>query len=331
MLTRRCRAARRSTLYAGTLALLGLAGQTDAQELIFAPVQDARRLLSSKDEFVERLSPFDRAARMKTDREVAEAEFIQFASAAALDWEDDEAGAIAAAYREIEEQLAQLRLPLPREIVFIKTSGQEEGNAVYTRGNAIIFPRRLLSSPAPTLQRLIAHELFHVASRASPRLAKSLYGAIGFDYCGEAQYPESVARRKITNPDAPREDYCIALMLDGAEVLATPILFSRSATYDRNLGGEFFEYLQLALLLREAPEAPSANEPARPASGRVVRIDEVSGFYEQVGRNTEYIIHAEEILADNFALLVMKTQTVPSPEVLERVRRALVELDGAAR
>jgi hypothetical protein len=54
----------------------------------------------------------------------------------------------------------------------------------------------------------------------------------------------------------------------------------------------------------------------------------VSGFYEQVGRNTEYIIHPEEILADNFAMLVMGDQNVPSPEILRKVQGVLTQKPG---
>lgn len=50
---------------------------------------------------------------------------------------------------------------------------------------------------------------------------------------------------------------------------------------------------------------------------------QISGFFEQVGRNTNYIIHPEEILAENFALLIMDKRDVPSPEILEKMRAVL--------
>jgi hypothetical protein len=42
-----------------------------------------------------------------------------------------------------------------------------------------------------------------------------------------------------------------------------------------------------------------------------------------VGRNTQYIIHPEEILADNFALLVLGETSIPSPVILEKMKDAL--------
>jgi hypothetical protein len=51
--------------------------------------------------------------------------------------------------------------------------------------------------------------------------------------------------------------------------------------------------------------------------------EQISGFIEQVGQNTSYLIHPEEILADNFALLVLGMEDVPSPEILKRIRAIL--------
>jgi hypothetical protein len=51
----------------------------------------------------------------------------------------------------------------------------------------------------------------------------------------------------------------------------------------------------------------------------------VKGFHEQIGRNTGYIIHPEEVLADNFVLLVRRETDVPSPEILERMDALLIE------
>jgi hypothetical protein len=52
---------------------------------------------------------------------------------------------------------------------------------------------------------------------------------------------------------------------------------------------------------------------------------------EQIGRNTGYVIHAEEILASNFELLVQGAPNAPSPEVLERIREVLVRAAGRQR
>ena len=319
-------------LPAGLTAVLflGFVGQAVAQELVFVAAADSRRLLSTQDTFVARMSPFDRAARLKTDREVSESQFLAFASSAALDWEQDEKDRVEAAFRKIQTAVTRLSLPLPGRISAIKTSGREEGEAAYTRENAIVLPKSMLASSERDLQRLLAHELFHIASRAHPALAKLLYGAIGFQYCGEIAFPADLAPRKITNPDAPKNDYCIQVALEGQRTWAVPILFSRTQRYDPSRGGEFFEYLQLAFLLVDRPADTSTPQAPSDSRGpRLVGLQQVSGFFEQVGQNTEYIIHPEEILADNFALLVLGERNVRSPEVLAKIQGALTQFRDA--
>ena len=49
-------------------------------------------------------------------------------------------------------------------------------------------------------------------------------------------------------------------------------------------------------------------------------MKEVSGFFEQVGRNTKYIIHPEEIMADNFAYALLGKDNLSDPRIVEDVR-----------
>jgi hypothetical protein len=60
-----------------------------------------------------------------------------------------------------------------------------------------------------------------------------------------------------------------------------------------------------------------------------VPFNNVTGLFEQIGRNTDYVIHPEEILASNFELLVTGAEGAPSPQVLERIREELTR--AAAR
>jgi hypothetical protein len=63
-----------------------------------------------------------------------------------------------------------------------------------------------------------------------------------------------------------------------------------------------------------------------PAEG--VPPQELQGLLEQIGRNTRYLIHPEEILADNFAVLYLSKlrsdlPKPPSPELLLRLEKIL--------
>ena len=55
---------------------------------------------------------------------------------------------------------------------------------------------------------------------------------------------------------------------------------------------------------------------------RTSGLTQLNGFLEQVGLNTRYLIHPEEIIADNFAALVTD-QDVESPELLTRLEATI--------
>lgn len=291
----------------------------DATELHFASVEQGRDVLGRRDAFIERLSPFDRAARLKVDRDVPEPEFLQFLRDNVVAWTAADRAKVAAAFVGVHEALAGYALPFPRDIALVKTTGREEGGAPYTRAHAIVLPAGVMNAPAERIQEIIAHELFHVLTRANPDMRDPLYALIGFAPCGEVSLPGPMDARRITNPDAPRSEHAIRIEFEGEPHWATPVLLSRSSQYDATAGGEFFSYLQFRLLLVERDASRGTGAAIlRDGAPLLVDVPQVAGFFEQVGRNTDYIIHPEEILASNFALLVQRPPNVPSPEVLDR-------------
>jgi hypothetical protein len=312
-----------------TLCLLFMAappahGWLDESFLVFASLEEGRQILGSEDAFIDGMSSFDRAARMKTDQEVSKEQFLAFVQRNVLQWESQEKQRVEAAFRAIRPALAKVLTKLPKTVHVIKTSGAEEGGATYTRGAAIVFPERMLAAPDKELQRVLAHELLHILSRNAPQLRDLLYETIGFHRCGELEFPPALKSRKITNPDAPKNEHCIRVRIARDSVWAIPILLSRTPRYDVGRGGEFFDYLQMALLVvARSPDGSVARAMSDGRGPRLVAVQEASGFFAQVGRNTSYVIHPEEILADNFALIMLGERDVPSPEVLERIKAAL--------
>ena len=290
----------------------------------FATVEEGKQVLTSRDDYVRRMSAFDRAARLKTSRVVPEREYLEFVGKAVMAWEDAEREKVYLALEGIEETLNNMALPFPRKIWLIKTTGEEEGNAAYTRANAIVFPTRLLEGGVDRVQRVLCHELFHVLSRANEALREKCYAAIGFVRCQELEFPKELVDRRLTNPDAPRNEHCLRVKIDGKERWVIPILFSREEKYDPGKGGDFFRYLQFKLLVVDRAEENMGVVVVR-EGGKAKLLDtgEVTGFLEQVGENTTYLIHPEEILADNFVLLVKGQRDIPSPEVVEKLGQTL--------
>lgn len=278
----------------------------------FASQGLGRELLARRDAFVSRLSPFDRAARCKCGQAIDEPDFLGHVAGCVQAWPDQARALTASALSRIAPKLEALALPWPEAVTLVHTDGREEGGAAYTRGETVVLPPAVFSNDRiPDLDRLLLHELFHVLTRSQPALKQALYAAIGFYPCTEPVLPESLAARKITNPDAPVNDFAIKLSIEGSPATAVPLLLADASGYDPARGGEFFEYLQLRFWFE------------RDGKRWLAEPDEVLGFYEQVGRNTDYILHPEEILADNFALIALGAQKVADPGLLRRLSEVL--------
>lgn len=315
--------------------LLGLPGPeargieklTEGTTLVFATPERGRAVLCRRDDYVERLSPFDRSARLKTEETVSEEAYLSFVSQQLLPWNTSERAKVLGIMNGLKGQLDSLRLPLPTQLLLIKTTGREEGGAAYTRGNAIVLTESHLRRETNELTRLICHELFHVLSRAAPSVRDGLYATIGFRRCAEPVLPEPLRGRRITNPDAPVNDHCIDVVIDGSRRTVVPILLSDSQRYDPARGGEFFEYLRLRFVaVREDAAEGTTSLLLVQGQPLLVPVTELRGFFEQVGRNTGYIIHPEEILADNFAHLMMHTPDLESPQIVSRMQGFFAEL-----
>lgn len=289
-------------------------------EFVFASPEQGRTLLSDRDAYVQRLSPFDRQARRQSAQPVDEAEYLEFVRGEVREWEADEQARISAVLRSLNRPLSTFSLPPIAEIQLIHTTGREESGAAYTRGTAIVLPAsRLRSSNEPQLRTLLAHELFHIISRYDSELRDQLYGLIGFAASNEIELPNSLADRRITNPDAPIIEHVLQLKIaDEKTASVAPVLYAKGA-YDPDVQSSVFAYLDFQLMEVEQDENGRFKAVLR--SGQpVFHSPSEPDFARQIGRNTSYIIHPEEVLADNFAMLVTGKTSVPDPWILDGLR-----------
>lgn len=289
----------------------------------FADVAEARAILTRRDGFIRRLSPFDRAARVKTASDVSEAKFIAFVGAQARAWEPEERLRLTAAIAAAGRLLAGRKFSLPPQVLLIKTTGNEEGHAAYHRGTAVVLPQKLIDRPPEELRGIILHELFHVFTHSHPERRERLYRIVGFRHCGKLQLPPELDRRRITNPDAYDNSFCMALDHGGRRITVFPVLLSTAEKYDAGRQGEFFDYLQfrlLAALRQDGDWIPQRNTDGTPTLFEPAAL---AGFMERIGANTRYIIHPEEILADNFVLLLEGRRNLPTPRIPAQIEALL--------
>jgi len=284
-----------------------------AMDIVFLNKLEARKILTTRDIFILSLSPFDRASRLKTESSVSQNVFLDFISKQTLDWGSFESTGVESILESIISKLDQYSLKFPKKVSIVKTTGREEGNAAYCRGNAIVLPQSLINTPYQ-LKNLITHELFHIYSKNNPKKRTELYNIIGFFECPELEFPEELSTLKITNPDAPR----INCYLEDNNLNVMPILYSNEP-YNMKKRGEFFDYLEFRLLAVNIKQGDCCEPLYKNGKLQLFRVEEIRSFIQKIGMNTDYIIHPEEILAENFVLLLNNSRYIRNPEILEKI------------
>ena len=287
----------------------------------FASVAEAREHLGKRDVYIEGLSPFERTAKTKQAGPVSTAQFVEFIQDQVLEWTDGDKAKLRKVIATAKPKLAKFARHLPGRIDLIKTTGNDEGAAPYTRGTSIVLPKRTTRQSANGLERLFYHELFHIISRGDPKLRDKLYRIIGYEKCGVVSLPSDMTSRRISNPDAPVVEHCIHVSKDGESYWVAPVLFSRTPKYDPETGDTFFRYLEFRLMAIDRNSAKVILKDDKPI---LLKPDGVDGFYEQIGRNTDYIIHPEETLANNFVHLMRQKEGLKNPKIPRKIQKLLL-------
>ncbi|NBC05775.1 MAG: hypothetical protein GVY26_01110 [Bacteroidetes bacterium] len=211
---------------------------------------------------------------------------------------------------------------LPSHLRLVKISGKAYGPAVYyTRENCIMIPQNELHADnRSTLRRVLLHELFHIYSRYHPQLRRELYALIGFHAAQDSVVlPGHLRKRQLLNPDGVRWQQKIRLKPLGADSSQAyfPIIYAEEHPFA--VQRPFMDYLAFGFFRADSS-----------ARGWIVReaptpVSQLSDFHQKTGGNTDYIIHPDEILADNFVLLVYRLAGLPA-DVDEDGRRILDQL-----
>ena len=290
----------------------------------------ATALLGSNDEFSLALTDYDRKLRTNSQNAVSKAQFLTFAAAQGQEFWDEEKTEIRRIITEISLAAGGIPLHLPDHIVFVKSTQKEEFDANYTRGHAIVLGRNLFEDGKHNhsdRMKLIAHEIYHIISRYDASLRRRTHEAVGCVYKGsELVLDDQTHRNIITNPDA--HEFACALQVtskSGEKKWVMPATVLKIA----NGVTPTFADITTKLLLVDAPGAQW--QVVRGSDGKAQFIETATTNYEQIMNiNTDYNIHAEEVVAENFPLMltekadaVNKTGTstsINNPEFIKKLK-----------
>jgi len=286
--------------------------------IVFADVNDAKKILATREKYIQSLTPFDRSLRLKAERAVSEEEFLKYISEQAMEWSDKDKDRLKSVIESVANKIKRLELNLPPEIFLIKTTGKEEGGAAYCRLNAIVLPRNLVRQYYG-LEELLIHELFHIYMRHNPKIRDKFYGIVNFKKCNTVLLPENLRKVEVTNPDVPKNEYYIKLQHEGDVINVMPVI--TVPNYNFRIGGDFFPYLKVQLLAVEKKDGKWQYKSGDNGKSILFEIRDIPSYRTMTGDNTGYVIHPEEVLADNFVFLVQKNKYVKSKWVIEDMEK----------
>jgi len=195
----------------------------------------------------------------------------------------------------------------PKNLSLIKTKGKHYGKGIfYTRNESIVIPFEALNNiDSPGFKSTMLHELFHIYSRLHPEKQKELYALIGFKKVSnidELAMVSSLKDKMLLNPDGVNYAVKIQLENESKFVDAFPIIFSKLPSYNPTISN-FFQYLSFDLF--EVKSNSGRYEVVSDGKGNST-LDPVfmNSFFKQINDNTQYTIHPDEIMADNFMLMM---------------------------
>jgi hypothetical protein len=225
----------------------------------------------------------------------------------------------------------------PDTLQLIKTKGRHYGDGVwYTRENCIVIPAdELAKRKTNPFTTTMYHELFHVWSRLNPAKSDHSYQLIGFEAIGYDNLltPPALAERVLYNPDGVDFAQKITLaQADGTTIQAIPVLYANHLgwTDEQNT---FFAYVEFSLFqIEKQPDGKYRVLVKEDGYSSTLNMQEQPDFFRQIKDNTGYIIHPDEVLADNFAFIMQeKNGQKVSLKFSEAGKKLLADLEAVLK
>ena len=290
-----------------------------ATEYKFANKEQAVRILTANDEFLTSMNANEIALRVGSPTVDKTLDDLKAHYAAnVIEWPESEMALMKALLVTHKKKLAKISHLLPEKVYFIKVTHEVESGISHTRGNAFVSPQRRTSIST----KQFFHQIFHILSRYNRIKRASLYNIIGFRPC-YFQPTEEVDKYSVKTPEAPFTEFFLPVEIDDEDSFVMSYLHTDKDGFDPTIERGFDGHISGDLI-----EVTVDNGICKPAlnsdgSPRIYKQDEIADFYDTVGRNTRFDIHPEEIIADNFAFLMMNTKELANPEIPEEIEEWL--------
>ncbi|MBN9483370.1 MAG: hypothetical protein BGO70_12890 [Bacteroidetes bacterium 43-93] len=273
---------------------------------------EAAGVIGKDDGYPEKFTRFDIQSRLGDN--ATWKDYLPFAQKQVENWSLAEVSNIRKAFEEISKYCVDNKITwkLPSRIYLLKSNTKEEFEAEgYTRDSCIILNPSVLGITTG----LAAHELFHVFSRYNPKKRDDLYYIFGFKKCNPIALAHAMRNRNITNPDCPVVSHYITV--NGKDM--TLVLYSKK---DYETGKVFEEYVKVGLLMLTGDEEHKAAQLTPDGFAVVKEISDEPTILKQIGTNTPYMLHPEEICAEHFSLMITNA-AVNQPEKIAEFKKQL--------
>ncbi len=269
-----------------------------------------------KDGFFEQIQQTDIEIQMKRttpfpDREAAVRAYKSFLKTQVSNWtfeEKDSLFQIFTLVKSLCDRVNPRLFPAQIQLVKIKT-GAYGAHVYFTRSKQIMIPENVLTGGNYQKQiPVMLHEVFHIISRYNVALQKDLYALIGFyPLPFEAKWDSPVESLSLTNPDGVSRKYAIQVPDKRDTFLAIPVIKSKFSAYRQDVPS-FFDYLSFDLYEVLCNDV-ACRIVAKPKGTTTIPPSCTPEFFRKIKDNTQYIIHPDEILADNFMLALQSKES----------------------
>ena len=258
---------------------------------------EAIKYYLSNDDYFNNYSEYDIQYRTQ-DKDGTIESLKEYGAKQMCDFTDKEKDTINLAMDEIETILKDNGYHLPEidEIVFIKSTQNEEGGAVaYTHGTQIymsyILPLYLRTSKENHQKGLsiLVHEIFHCLTRNDSDFRKDMYNLIHFNIADQDfEIPSEIKKITISNPDVEKHDAYATFTINDKKKDCFMLNICTKAF--ENKGDEYSSHYKFILV----PVNKEADDKD------FYFIEESQDYWDVFGENTKYIADPEECMADNF-------------------------------